>query len=465
MDRRFWKKMVGEQFNHKYHLVQFIDSGSFGGVFLANEVIADRVIRQVALKIFLVETSQLDLQIAELRLATRLKHPHLLDCFSSEVGFEDEEDEEEKYLGLAMEPATESLSQYLAKRETLPPQEVRNIIGQIASALVFLHSQNIVHRDLKPENILRVGEVWKLADFGISRVLTQGTSTKTTQQIGTPIYQPPESYQGEIRPGWDVWSLGILLQEMLTGTHPFTATTEQQLMMKVMTQEPEFPEDVSGEFLTILKGCFVKNPKERWTAQQVLNTLQASTSNISISATIPSPPPQSQIGTVPPPTTQKRANIKDLDLSSERPRINYYKLRDLLAAKRWEDADRETAARMFEVMGRAEEGWLRIEDIEQFPCKDLKIIDTLWVHYSQGEFGFSVQKKIWVECGSPTSYNDDWLRFCERVGWREGGEWISYRHRILQKGCQASLPTARGQVMGGGGGLGGIFSRAKTCKL
>ncbi|NMG60737.1 hypothetical protein E1H12_20040, partial [Geitlerinema sp. P-1104] len=113
--------MVGEQFNQKYHLIKFIDSGSFGGVFLANEVIADRVIRQVALKIFLVENSQLDRQIDELRLATRLKHLHLLDCYSSEIGFDNEEDDEEDtYLGLAMEPATESLSQYLARQGTLP---------------------------------------------------------------------------------------------------------------------------------------------------------------------------------------------------------------------------------------------------------------------------------------------------------------------------------------------------------
>ncbi|MCT7978924.1 hypothetical protein [Laspinema olomoucense] len=82
MDRRFWKKMVGDQFNNKYHLVKFIDSGTFGGVFLANEMIADHLIRQVALKIFLVDTSQLDSQIAKLRLAIRLKHPHLLDCYS-----------------------------------------------------------------------------------------------------------------------------------------------------------------------------------------------------------------------------------------------------------------------------------------------------------------------------------------------------------------------------------------------
>ncbi|NMG60736.1 hypothetical protein E1H12_20035 [Geitlerinema sp. P-1104] len=442
MDRRFWKKMVGEQFNQKYHLIKFIDSGSFGGVFLANEVIADRVIRQVALKIFLVETPQLDRQIDELRLAICLKHPHLLDCYSSEIGFDEGEDDEDKYLGLAMEPATESLSQYLARRGTLPEQDVRNIITQIASALVFLHNQKIVHRDLKPENILRVGEVWKVADFGISRLLSQGTFTKTTQQMGTPIYQPPESYQGEIRPGWDIWSLGILLQEMLTGTHPFAAITHSELMMKVMTQEPEFPEGLSDEFLTILRGCLAKNPKERWTAQQVLDALQP------------------------------HREPDQLDLTSERSGINYYKLRDLLAAKKWEEADRETAERMWEVMGRQNEQWLRVEDIKTFPCKELKIIDRLWVHYSRGKFGFSVQKKIWEECGSPTHYNDDWKRFGARIGWREEGKWISYTD-ILQKGNRGSLPyyeiERRAFVdrdPGAGRRCAGLLlSRATTCKL
>jgi serine/threonine protein kinase len=245
--------------------------------------------------------------------------------------------------------------------------------------------------------------------------------------MGTPIYQPPESYEGEIRPGWDIWSLGILLQEMLTGTHPFAANTISgpQLMMKVMTQEPEFPEGLSDEVLTILKGCFLKNPKERWTAQQVLDALQPrrETDQLDLSSEPQKPLP----------------SINSLDLSSERPGINYYKLRNLLAAKKWKEADRETAKRMWEVMGRVEEGWLRPEDLEHFPCKDLNIIDTLWVHYSQGKFGFSVQKKIWVECGSPTSYNDNWLRFGDQVGWREGGNWMRY-YEIVRMPKSASLP-------------------------
>ncbi|NMG60735.1 GUN4 domain-containing protein, partial [Geitlerinema sp. P-1104] len=163
----------------------------------------------------------------------------------------------------------------------------------------------------------------------------------------------------------------------------------------------------------ILRGCLAKNPKERWTAQQVLDALQ--------------------------PRRETLPSIDQLDLNSERPGINYYKLRDLLAANKWEKADRETAERMWEVMGRQNEQWLRVEDIENFPCKDLKIIDKLWVHYSRGKFGFSVQKKIWQDCGSPTEYNQDWGLFGDRVGWRDGSHWIWYP-KVLQVMMRASLP-------------------------
>jgi GUN4-like/TIR domain len=107
------------------------------------------------------------------------------------------------------------------------------------------------------------------------------------------------------------------------------------------------------------------------------------------------------------------------DLSSERFGATYYtQLRDLLKAQDWKAADQETAHRMCEVMGRQKEGWLRVEDLQKFPCQDLQTIDRLWVKYSNGHFGFSVQKKIWQECGSPTSSGKDWDRFCVKVGWQ-----------------------------------------------
>jgi serine/threonine-protein kinase len=92
--------------------------------------------------------------------------------------------------------------------------------------------------------------------------------------------------------------------------------------------------------------------------------------------------------------------------------VDYSKLRDLLAAKKWQEADQETGERMLEVAGRQEEGFLSpYGDIDRFPCEDLGIIDQLWVKYSNGRFGFSVQKRIWE------SVNRDWAKFCKCVGW------------------------------------------------
>ena len=106
-------------------------------------------------------------------------------------------------------------------------------------------------------------------------------------------------------------------------------------------------------------------------------------------------------------------------LSSQRFGANYYaKLRDLLAARDWKAADQETADRMCEVMDRQQEGWLRMEDIEMLPCLDLRNIDQLWVRYSNGRLGFSVQKQIWEDCGSPKDYGRIWEKFGKVVGWR-----------------------------------------------
>jgi hypothetical protein len=114
------------------------------------------------------------------------------------------------------------------------------------------------------------------------------------------------------------------------------------------------------------------------------------------------------------------------ELASDRG-INYVKLRELLVAKQWKEADLETTKRMCEAMNRQEEGWLRIEDIKDFPCIDLRTIDALWVNHSNGKFGFSVQKRIWEECNSPMEYNEDLLVFHRRVGWYdEDNKWAGY---------------------------------------
>jgi hypothetical protein len=125
------------------------------------------------------------------------------------------------------------------------------------------------------------------------------------------------------------------------------------------------------------------------------------------------------------PEKLESAPIVEDDLSSERFGANYYvQLRDLLKAGKWKEADRETAARMCEVMDRQEDGWLSKEDIQFFPHQDLKNINQLWVNYSDGKFGFSVQKKIYLECGAKLDGkypgDDIWSNFANQIGWGIG---------------------------------------------
>lgn len=99
---------------------------------------------------------------------------------------------------------------------------------------------------------------------------------------------------------------------------------------------------------------------------------------------------------------------------------DYSLLRDLLASGKWQEADLETCAVMLKTAGREHEGWLSSESIENFPCLDLRTIDNLWVQYSNGHFGFSVQKRIYFEVG------EDFALFGDRVGWQVRGNWLNY---------------------------------------
>ena len=118
----------------------------------------------------------------------------------------------------------------------------------------------------------------------------------------------------------------------------------------------------------------------------------------------------------------------DDDLSSEC-NVDYTRLRDLLKAGNWKDADYETYLVMLKVVGRESGDWIRDEELLNFPCTDLRTIDRLWVKYSNGRFGFSVQKKIYLEVGGKPDgkyYEEAWKKFGDRIGWRVKESWLSY---------------------------------------
>lgn len=109
--------------------------------------------------------------------------------------------------------------------------------------------------------------------------------------------------------------------------------------------------------------------------------------------------------------------------------VDYTRLRDLLAAGKWREADEETFAVMLKVSGREQEGFLDTEDTENFPSQDLQTIDQLWVKHSNGRFGFSIQKNIWQSVGGKRGSGvETFRRFGDRVGWRVNGSWLNYKN-------------------------------------
>lgn len=171
----------------------------------------------------------------------------------------------------------------------------------------------------------------------------------------------------------------------------------------------------------------------------------------------------------------------EVKLCSER-EIDYTRLRGWLAAKMWKEADQETERVMLKASSRGKKGWLDPESINKFPCQDLRTIDQLWVKYSKGHFGFSVQKCIWESVGgTPDSNWETYCLFSEQVGWCLKGDnnetkWLFYPDLTFNHSapaghlpCGSSIPLwrrfhSRGNPLVGGWVI-ALFSRVASCNL
>ena len=170
---------------------------------------------------------------------------------------------------------------------------------------------------------------------------------------------------------------------------------------------------------------------------------------------------------------------EEIELESE-VGVDYSQLKELLSQRKWKEADLETARVMLKAAKREKEGWLDVDSLKKFPCADLQTIDQLWVKYSGGRFGFSVQKKIYRECGGKLDgeYPGDeiWYDFCKQVGWRRiNGEFAGGYELELYFDTAPSGHLPLGDRVGNFFlGLSrikleiigvGILSRAETCNL
>lgn len=266
----YWKPFEGQCVEKSFYLRELLGHGTFGGVFRADHLIEDRFIRSVALKLIRIERDEtgqttIDRELSELIAAANLHHPHLVSCFhagSAEVG-----PAGTKFLYLVMELAEGSLRSRL-KEGILSTAEASKLIEHVASGLTFLH-QRFTHRDIKPDNILRVGDAWKVSDYGLVRRAPAGTG-HTMAYAGTLRYIPPEGFAGVYGPAFDIWSLGVLLVEALTGRMPFGGSTVAELIHGIVNGQPQVPLGDLRPFDRIVQGCLIKDYHARWTGEQVL---------------------------------------------------------------------------------------------------------------------------------------------------------------------------------------------------
>ena len=221
----------------RYAIERELGQGGMATVYLAHDVRHDR---RVALKVLRPELSAIlgaERFLAEIKTTANLQHPHILSLFDS-----GEADGMVFYVMPYVEG--ESLRQRLMREHQLPVEDSLRIATEVADALQYAHDQGVIHRDIKPENILLHGGHALVADFGIALAASRSDGatrmTETGMSLGTPAYMAPEQAMGEreITPKVDIYALGAVLYEMLSGEPPFVGPTAQAIVARMMTEEP-----------------------------------------------------------------------------------------------------------------------------------------------------------------------------------------------------------------------------------
>jgi eukaryotic-like serine/threonine-protein kinase len=266
---------LGEALGDAYTIEGEIGRGGMGVVYRARD---ERLQRRVAIKVLPPELAfQKDIRerfTREAQTAARLSHPHIVPIHT--VG----EGQGLVYFVMGYVDG-ESVAARIRRRGRLPVDEARRIMMEAADALSAAHALSIIHRDIKPDNILLEGSRGRVmvTDFGIAKALSStsgATLTGAGVAIGTPAFMSPEQAAGEreIDGRSDVYSLGVVSFQMLTGDLPFTAPTVAGILMKQITEpapdirnrRPDVPEDLA----LAVSRCLEKDPENRWPSADAL---------------------------------------------------------------------------------------------------------------------------------------------------------------------------------------------------
>ncbi|SMO73247.1 Serine/threonine protein kinase [Melghirimyces algeriensis] len=268
--------MVGKRLGGRYQIVERIGGGGMAVVYKAEDTALGR---HVAIKVMNESLSHDETFIRrfhrEARAAGSLSHPHVVNVY-------DAGNEGHTYYIVMEYIEGPTLMELVQQRGRIPYTEAVTIASQICEGLAHAHENGIVHRDIKPHNIMATAEgVFKLADFGISRSTRSSTITQTGFIMGSVHYFSPEQAGGrEVRYTSDLYSLGVVLYEMVTGQLPFDGEEAVAIALKHLQEQVPDPRtivpDIPEELCRVIFQLMEKNPEHRFTsALEVSNILQS----------------------------------------------------------------------------------------------------------------------------------------------------------------------------------------------
>src|SRR5713226_4585353 len=263
--------MVEQTISH-YRITEKLGAGGMGIVYKALDTKLERI---VALKflpdgVAVSDADKKDL-LREARAASGLDHPNIGVIH----GLEESDDHQ---LFIVMQYYEGETLAHKISRGVIPARESLDLATQIARGLSAAHAHNIVHRDVKPSNIIITREhVAKIVDFGLARVIASSSATQSLNTSGTLPYMAPEQVLGEpIDQRSDVWALGVMLVQMLTGTHPFLRENTAAMTFAILNQPPAELDDMPPLLQPIAYRALSKKPEHRYAnAKEMLADLEA----------------------------------------------------------------------------------------------------------------------------------------------------------------------------------------------
>ncbi|XP_062188351.1 serine/threonine-protein kinase TIO [Phragmites australis] len=241
-----------------YHVIELVGEGSFGKVYKGRR----KYTRQTVAMKFILKHGKTDKDIHNLRqeieILRKLKHENIIEMIDA---FETPQE-----FCVVTEFAQGELFEVLEDDKCLPEEQVQAIAKQLVKALYYLHSNRIIHRDMKPQNILiGKGSVVKLCDFGFARAMSANTVVLRSIK-GTPLYMAPELVREQpYNHTADLWSLGVILYELFVGQPPFYTNSVYALIRHIVKDPVKYPDNMSANFKSFLKGLLNKVPQSRLT--------------------------------------------------------------------------------------------------------------------------------------------------------------------------------------------------------